>query len=174
MLVIFTICYLNADRQFRKKLHVLFFCNLLCQCNIYYTICNRSKEKAVAVAEEIKEKTGFQQIRCFGNEEIESVLDRRYLAIQCTNVGMHPNTEQVVIDNPELYQAIHTGYDLIFNPIETRFMKMVKQAGGKAYCGLKMLLYQGIIAYELWNQVSVSEEQALEIYDLMKKTMGIE
>lgn len=138
------------------------------------TICNRSKEKAVAVAEEIKEKTGFQQIRCFGNEEIAEALDRQYLAIQCTNVGMHPNTEQVVIDNPELYQEIHTGYDLIFNPFETRFMKMVKQAGGKAYCGLKMLLYQGIIAYELWNQVSVSEEQALEIYDLMKKTMGIE
>ena len=48
-------------------------------------------------------------------------------------------------------------------------MHLVKEGGGKAYNGLKMLLYQGIIAYELWNDVSVSEEDAMIVYDRMKE-----
>ena len=40
---------------------------------------------------------------------------------------------------------VHTGYDLIFNPSETLFMKKVRENGGKAYNGLKMLLYQGMM-----------------------------
>ena len=57
------------------------------------------------------------------------------------------------------------GFDLIYNPAETRFMKYVRSAGGQAYNGLKMLLYQGIIAYELWNECMISEELAEEVYD---------
>ena len=52
-------------------------------------------------------------------------------------------------------------------------MKCVKAAGGAAYHGLKMLLYQGIIAYELWKHVCVSEEQAEVVYEAMKEAMGI-
>ena len=50
-------------------------------------------------------------------------------------------------------------------------MKLVKEAGGQAYNGLKMLLYQGIIAYELWNQVEVPEETAEEIYELLRESV---
>ena len=48
-------------------------------------------------------------------------------------------------------------------------MKNVKNNGGIAVNGLKMLLYQGIIAYELWNDTNVSASLAEEIYELMKK-----
>jgi shikimate dehydrogenase len=53
-------------------------------------------------------------------------------------------------------------------------MKQVRDAGGKAYHGLKMLLYQGVEAYELWNGTSVSEEDVIIVYDKMKEAMGIE
>ena len=52
-------------------------------------------------------------------------------------------------------------------------MQLVRAQEGRAFHGLKMLLYQGIIAYELWNQVSVSEELAKEVYGVMKEKMGI-
>ena len=38
---------------------------------------------------------------------------------------------------------------------------------------LKMLLYQGIIAYELWNDISVSEEVAQQILGKMKEALGL-
>ncbi len=48
-------------------------------------------------------------------------------------------------------------------------MKMTKAHGGRAYNGLKMLLYQGIIAYELWNDVCVSEMEAQKVYEKLKE-----
>ncbi len=137
------------------------------------TIINRTLENAKRVAAEVSEKTGYDNIRCFANEDYKSVLDRNYLAIQCTNFGMFPNVEDVVFTDEAFYEHIHTGYDLIFNPPETKFMKLVKAGGGNAYNGLKMLLYQGVIAYELWNEVSVTNEEALRVYEVMKDRMGL-
>lgn len=83
-------------------------------------------------------------------------------------MGMHPHTEHAAIEEDDFYRMIHTGYDLIYNPEETRFMKKVKEQGGRAFNGLKMLLYQGIIAYELWNKTEITKEQAEEIYKRLK------
>ena len=47
-------------------------------------------------------------------------------------------------------------------------MQLVKANGGRAYNGLKMLLYQGIIAYELWNQVTVPEADVQVVYEKLK------
>ena len=78
-----------------------------------------------------------------------------------------------VLEDAAFYEMIHTGYDLIYNPYETKFMSLVKAHGGQAFNGLKMLLYQGIIAYELWNQISVSEEVSQRIFDRMKEALGL-
>lgn len=99
--------------------------------------------------------------------------DRRYIAIQATRVGMHPDTDQAVIEDETFYRLVKTGYDVIFNPLNTRFMQLVRAAGGEAFHGLKMLLYQGVIAYELWNGISVSEEAAQEIYKKMETALGV-
>lgn len=99
--------------------------------------------------------------------------DGKFLAIQGTSVGLAPHETEVVIEDAAFYRKIHTGFDLIYRPFTTRFMNLVEEAGGKAYNGLKMLLYQGIIAYELWNQVEITEEEAEVVYEKMKQTMGL-
>ncbi|MCQ2574334.1 MAG: hypothetical protein MJ182_10610 [Treponema sp.] len=48
-----------------------------------------------------------------------------------------------------------------------------KAQGGAAFNGLKMLLFQGIIAYELWNDVSITEAEAMRVYAELKAGMGI-
>ena len=98
-----------------------------------------------------------------------SLPDRKFLAIQGTSVGLAPHVDDVVIDDKRFYKKVHTGFDLIYSPWETRFMKLVKENGGHAYNGLKMLLYQGIIAYELWNGVKVSEGDADAVYEKLKE-----
>lgn len=74
-----------------------------------------------------------------------------YLAVQTTSVGVNPNGDRVIIEDLNFYERIHTGVDLVYTPSRTRFMELVEQGGGKAVNGLDMLLYQGIISYELWN-----------------------
>ncbi len=52
-------------------------------------------------------------------------------------------------------------------------MKLVRENGGRACNGLKMLLYQGVIAYELWNDVKVSEAEAQLVYEKLKNAVQV-
>ena len=49
---------------------------------------------------------------------------------------------------------------------------LVKENGKEAYNGLKMLLYQGVEAFELWNDVAVSKETADRIYQRMEQELS--
>ena len=132
-------------------------------------LLNRTFSKAQAVAEEVNRTTGSKVIIPMHTDDYASLPDGRYLAIQGTSVGLAPNVEDVVIADDAFYEKIHTGFDLIYSPWETKFMRLTKEHGGQAYNGLKMLLYQGIIAYELWNNVKVSEEDAQAVYEKLRE-----
>lgn len=136
-------------------------------------ICNRTLQKAEEIAAEIGEQVEGASLVALKYEEMEELTETSFLAIQCTSVGLHPNVSDVVLADGPVYDKIHTGVDLIYRPYETQFMKHVKAHGGKTMNGLKMLLYQGIIAYELWNDCTVSETQADSILQMMKEEMGI-
>ena len=129
---------------------------------------NRSPERAIALAREVNVKVGREFVSPMALSDYEKLPDEKFLAIQATSEGMYPNVGRAVIEDDAFYQKIHTGYELIFNPTNTRFMQLVRAQGGRAFHGLKMLLYQGIIAYELWNKVTVSEEDADAVYEKLK------
>lgn len=136
-------------------------------------LLNRSMEKAVAVAKEVCGIYKEGNVIPMALSDYKKLPDKKYLAIQATSVGLYPNVEEAVITDGEFYDKIYAGVDLIYNPYETKFMSLVRAHGGRAMNGLKMLLYQGIIAYELWNQVSVSEDVAEEILKKMKEELNI-
>ncbi|MED9903730.1 MAG: shikimate dehydrogenase [Lachnospiraceae bacterium] len=144
---------------------------MLCDKAEKIYILNRTAEKAEAIAEEVNGYAGRRVAKALALSEYKKLSDEKYLAVQATNVGMYPHTEEAVITDSGFYKCIHTGYDLIYNPFKTRFMKMVQEAGGQAFCGLKMLLYQGIIAFELWNDCKISEAQADAVYERLKESI---
>ncbi len=78
-------------------------------------------------------------------------ISKNLLIINCTPLGTFPNIEM----KPEIcYEGIsnkHLLFDLIYNPIETAFLKMGKQNGAKTINGLKMLELQAEKAWEIWN-----------------------
>lgn len=139
-------------------------------------ILNRSRERAQELTDEVnkeaeKSRTGAFA-RAYGLSEYRKLTGTgKYLAIQATSVGMFPHGEASPIEEEAFYRLVETGYDVIFNPGRTRFMEQVEQAGGRAFNGLKMLLYQGIIAWELWNDMKVSKEAAEEILKRMEAAL---
>lgn len=135
-------------------------------------LLNRTLDRAETVAAEVNTSAGREAVRPMKLAEYEQIPEGKYLAIQGTSVGLSPNDEDVVIADAAFYEKVHTGFDLIYNPWETKFMRLVKAHGGKAYNGLKMLLYQGIIAYELWNGVKVSEKDAQIVYERLKNAVS--
>jgi len=134
-------------------------------------ILNRTIEKAENIASEIKEMMPQTQIEALSLSAYAQLEGESWIGIQATSVGMFPNNENAIIEETGFYRKLKVGYDLIFNPYETKFMKLTKAAGKAAYNGLKMLLYQGIIAYELWNGIEVTKEQAEAVFEAMKEEM---
>ena len=133
-------------------------------------ILNRSVEKAAALADYINGLMGRAVLIPLKLEEYDQIPqeEKGYLAIQSTSVGMHPHTEDVIIEDEAFYKLIHTAVDIVYTPSCTKFMKMVQAAGGKAINGLDMLLYQGLIAFELWNpEVKVDKDTIDRIREMI-------
>ena len=90
--------------------------------------------------------------------------------IQCTALGLHEG-DGLLIDDDNFYHMAEYGYDLVYNPAVTPFMR--KMEGFMIPCdnGLTMLLYQGIIAYELWTGESVSDELADRVLNRLERRL---
>lgn len=136
------------------------------------TVLNRSIEKARDLAEDMNCQFGRKTMKAVELADYLSLEKDSYLAFQTTSVGMHPKTGYAVLEDPRFYEKIHTAVDIIYTPARTRFMELVQEAGGKAVNGLDMLIYQGIIAFELWNpHTHVTDETADEIRSMMEEQL---
>ena len=131
-------------------------------------LINRTLDKALKVCKEVQDFYPETNISALALDEIDALPMEKFLVIQATSIGMHPNVDEAVIEDASFYDRVHTGYDLVFNPSETKFMKLTAKAGGRAFNGLKMLLYQGVIAYEYWTEKEVPMEAISKVYDQMK------
>lgn len=81
-----------------------------------------------------------------------------------TSVGMHPNTDGCLIENQDVFHEQLIVSDLIYNPRETKLMKLAKERGAKTFNGLYMLLYQGAASFELWTSEKMPVEQIKALY----------
>ena len=148
---------------------VAFMCAANGASKVY--LFNRTIEKASFIAEEVNRKVGVSCVEAWRMEDYTKLPDRKYLVLQATSVGLFPNVDDVIIEDETFYQKVKAGYDLIYSPWETKFMKLVKAQGGLAYNGLKMLLFQAIDAFELWNNCKVPDESTYKAYELLQQTV---
>ncbi len=137
-------------------------------------ISNRSGQRAVELAGYIIEKTGVRtQTTPWPEREPETlpgdVLREADLVVQATSIGMHRSTRgngflppggfvggdknalQSVPLPFHLFRAGQVAYDLVYNPMETVFLKKAGRAGAVTVGGLGMLLYQGALSFEMWT-----------------------
>jgi len=144
-------------------------------------VLNRTYEKAENVAKEVNEALDDsigEKIIPMPLDSYKELLDKeeRFFAIQCTSVGLFPDVNSAVIDDEEFYKHVYAAFDVVYKPLETKFMKLAKKAGAKTFSGLKMLLYQGIDAFELWFEedgIKISKEEADIIYkSLIMEVLG--
>ncbi|MBQ3105161.1 MAG: shikimate dehydrogenase [Lachnospiraceae bacterium] len=134
-------------------------------------LMNRSRQKAQALAQAVNDYAGKECVIPLGLEEYDALPRKRMLCIQATSVGL--DSKKAITEDRGFYEYVQTGYDLVYQPFRTRFMELTEEAGGRAFNGLKMLLYQGVEAFELWNHCKVPRELAEELYDHLKEVMGI-
>lgn len=80
------------------------------------------------------------------------IFSQFLLLVNCTPVGMFPETS-VTLPIPFSYVTEnHLAYDLIYNPAETVFLKNCKEKGAITINGYSMLQLQAEKAWEIWDQ----------------------
>ena len=96
----------------------------------------------------------------------ESVLKREIetssLLVNATSVGMAPNTDASIITDTSMFHKDLFVVDIIYNPSETKFLRLAREAGCKTQNGLNMLLYQGAEAFKLWTGYEMPVELVKE------------
>ena len=79
------------------------------------------------------------------------VLKKYEVIVNCSPVGMYPHVDEC----PALpYEAMNENnllYDLVYNPLETLFMKKGAAQGATVKNGLEMLHLQAIASWEFWG-----------------------
>lgn len=99
-------------------------------------------------------------------------INDKSIIINCTPVGMYPHIKDSPVNKEDL-MGFRVAIDLIYNPLETVFLKYAKENGIKGINGLYMLVGQAIKSQELWNNIKVSNEVVDNIYKMLINKGGI-
>ena len=81
----------------------------------------------------------------------DSEIQNSTLMINCTPLGMFPDVESSVPINYKMLNEQHVVIDLVYNPPQTKFLRLAGEHGAKTQNGLHMLVSQAEKAWEIWN-----------------------
>ncbi len=86
------------------------------------------------------------------NEVNEHVMNACKLVVNCTPLGMFPETDRFPDLPYQHFSPEHLAYDLVYNPEETKFMSKARAQGSAVVNGLSMLQLQAEKSWEIWNR----------------------
>ncbi|TCK98373.1 shikimate dehydrogenase [Natranaerovirga hydrolytica] len=126
-------------------------------------IINRSQETAQSVKDSVIKYYPNADIQLLTPQDYQSLPKDQYIAIQTTPVGMSTYIEQAIIEVDDFYKNIKFAVDMIYEPEETLFLRKVRANGGQGINGLKMLVYQAVLSFEIWTGDYIEDDKSDEI-----------
>lgn len=136
---------------------------LMLGCSI--TIANRSMDKAKEVKAALEENIGGAQITLSRNEDLQGTYD---LIVNTTPLGMVPKEKDIPVGE-HIIQRASILYDLIYNPRQTKFLKIGEKYGCRTLNGFSMLFYQAVKAQEIWLGKSLKRSITDQVYQDMSQ-----
>lgn len=96
--------------------------------------------------------------------ELNKSIGNSQILTNATSVGMSPNTNNCIITDESVFRNDLIVSDVIYNPRETKLLKIAKEHGCKTFNGLYMLLYQGAEAFKIWTGKEMPVKEIKEKY----------
>lgn len=123
-------------------------------------------ERAEQIIRKLNERTSCK-IRLYDYEDV-SVLRREIgdsaILTNATSVGMAPNLEDCILKDSSMLHPDLIVSDVIYNPKETKLLKMAKETGCRTFNGMYMLLYQGAEAFRIWTGQEMPVEHIKQMF----------
>lgn len=90
------------------------------------------------------------------------------IIINTTPVGMYPNVNDSLLDE-KILKKFKVAIDLIYNPLETKFLREAKEYGLKTINGMDMLIEQALKTDEILHNIVLSAELRKKIIKNIEK-----
>ena len=113
------------------------------------TVFARDDEKGKALAERFG--ATWKQLD-------SSQFDGFDLVVNTTTLGTSGSGEMKTPANADQLRGARLAYDLVYNPLDTRFLSEARAAGCEIVGGLPMLIAQAVAQFELWTGVEAPLE----------------
>jgi shikimate dehydrogenase len=116
-------------------------------------VFNRTAERAAFLIDDLADAfpESTLSFEVFTAEALAALQGQVDMVVNTTSVGMHPHLELSPWPDEVPLPAQTIFYDLVYNPLETAFLKRARAAGLDAINGLGMLVHQGAFAFETWT-----------------------
>lgn len=115
-------------------------------------IINRTFKKALKLAKILEENFHFPITPLhLERASMSSTLKGVDLLINCTSLGMYPNTSIPV--HPNLLRRDMLVMDLVYTPLMTPLLKAARDKGARIVNGIEVLVEQAAKSFEIWTGV---------------------
>jgi len=126
------------------------------------SITNRTNEKCIF----LKKKFNFLNIISWG--KLEKEIKNFDIIINATSLGLKNGDDFNFNFSNTKNESIYI--DTIYNPLETKTFKYLKEEGRKVFNGLDMFIYQGQKSFYLWNKINPEiDDELVELLNLKLK-----
>lgn len=107
----------------------------------HVALFTRDPDKARPLSEELEIEASLLSSASFDDFDI---------VINTTPLGMRGSREHNSAVLADQFRGVRLAYDLVYNPLETRFLREARAAGAETLGGIEMLLTQGVEQFRLW------------------------
>lgn len=110
-------------------------------------------DRAQGIIEKVRERTKCRiQLYDYENEAVlRREIGESTILVNATSLGMAPNEDACILQDASMLFPELIVSDVIYNPRETKLLRMAKKAGCSTFNGMYMLLYQGAEAFKIWT-----------------------
>lgn len=116
-------------------------------------IINRTEQIGESLKEYFSVKMLFSNFKSYPlvPPDLVEIFRNSKMIVNTTSIGMYPVVDDSATSIPESFGKDQIVFDVIYNPVKTKFLKIAESQGAHIITGLTMFVEQGAKAYEMWT-----------------------
>ena len=116
-------------------------------------LVNRTEQHAETLRQHFKSKMKCDYIipKELQQPDLISILNNCALIVNVTPVGMYPAIDDSVLTVADVFVKDQIVFDLVYNPVKTKFLQLAESKNAITVNGLNMLVQQASKSFTLWT-----------------------
>jgi 3-dehydroquinate dehydratase / shikimate dehydrogenase len=116
-----------------------------------WALRNEGAQAALFVRDPDKARPVSEEFEIDSHQLSGASFDGFDILVNATPLGTRGDREPDTAATADQFRGVRLAYDLVYNPVETRFLREARAAGCETLAGIEMLLAQAVEQFKLWT-----------------------